>query len=121
MKISRKGTNLKPPYNRVRASKAIDIWAFGALLFHCLSGHQLFPVDKDNNIISAVVMEQLFAWDDYKLKSIVYGSVTDFFAQDLLFHILCPDPKKRISSMNIILSHPFFKDNLVSKRSQTVI
>ena len=97
------------------------LWAFGALLFHCLSGHLLFSVDKDNKIISAVVMKQLFAWDDYKLKSIVYGSVTDFFAQDLLFHILCPDPKKRLSSMNIILSHPFFKDNLVSKRSQAVI
>ena len=42
------------PYSLIKASEAIDIWSFGALIFHWLAGEPLFPVNGKDDITSAI-------------------------------------------------------------------
>jgi len=53
-------------------------------------------------------------------KSAIYNHVKDALAQDLLLHILAPDPTKRITSISDVMSHPFFQ-NITSKKTQMFI
>ncbi len=60
----RRGVKIRPPYTRMKASKSLDVWAFGLILYYMTTGKHLFSVDKDNNVCSADVVEQIHGWDD---------------------------------------------------------
>jgi len=99
----------------LKASTAIDAWAFGKLMYEVLVGEPLIPFDYSMDAFyndrSALVA--LAAWDESTLRDVVNEVVESgagTLAADLISHCLCPSPKDRPQSFDEILAHPFWKD-----------
>ena len=52
----------------VRASDAIDAWAFGVLTFLTISRRPLVPVHTDNNLHSGDSVRKAATWTDQELE-----------------------------------------------------
>lgn len=98
----------------VVAEPAIDIWAYGKLIFEVLTGESLIQFDpekeprEDNHAL--LTLEQ---WNDDDLREcieIMKDSGVSTLGIDLVSHCLLPDPSDRPTSMDEILEHKFWKD-----------
>ena len=106
----------------VAASPALDVWGFGKLLYETLVGDPLIPFDykaevfyRDQNALVA-----LAAWDDSTLRDVVaevIESGAGTLAADLISHCLCPSPEDRPQNFDIVLDHPFWKDQINRKKN----
>lgn len=85
------------------------------LLSKFLDGMTMLVCDLTNLCLSHTVINNFIL-----AKSAIYNHVKDALAQDLLLHILAPDPTKRISSISDVMTHPFFQ-NITSKKTQMFI
>ena len=52
------------PYELVQASKAVDVWAIGVLLFEFVTGQSLIPVDKNDDITEGQYMRYIAEWTE---------------------------------------------------------
>ena len=95
------------PYSLVKATKAIDIWSFGVILYALDTGAPLFDVDRDDDLKATEAMKELFEWNDYK-KAEKLQAVKDPLVGKLLMKILSEDPSKRFQSMEEILADDYF-------------
>jgi serine/threonine protein kinase len=57
------------PSKLVKATAAIDIWSFGAVLYELHTGETLFAVNRDNDLKDGASMKELCEWDDTKKMS----------------------------------------------------
>jgi serine/threonine protein kinase len=101
------------PYSVMKASPAIDIWAFGVLLFTLVSGSGLMFVNRDDDVPDEVNDHPATLTDDkiYRkiLSSIPLTLGTDAsLVRALLAKCLKVNPKERIFSMDEIMDDPFF-------------
>jgi len=95
------------PYDMVLSDTKIDIWAFGILLFSFFSGTSLFHVGFDGHLHDAASYNELFNWDIETARYKIMSLIKDPLAQDLLLKLLVPSDQ-RLSSMTLVLGHPFF-------------
>ena len=101
---------------RITAATALDIWAFGVVLFELLSGHDLFHKNvRDDTIATPAKCEALANWTDPPLNKLELilrdegiSPALVLAAQDLVSACLQGDPQARPSSMAAISEHPFF-------------
>jgi serine/threonine protein kinase len=92
------------PYKLVKATAAIDIWSFGAVLYELHTGETLFAVNRDNDLKDGASMKELCEWDDTsKLRK-----VSDLSAHGLLKKVLSADPNKRYETMEKLLEDGYF-------------
>ena len=97
------------PYTLVEASPGIDLWAFGVMLFYCLSsGSPLLSVNRDDDLSSPAGYYQAATWTKEKINREILALNTDDVAKDLLMKLLDPDPAKRIQTMSEMLNHAYF-------------
>ena len=47
------------PYEPVKASKEVDYWSLGALLFQLVAGEPLVPSNRDDDCVNGVAMAAL--------------------------------------------------------------
>ncbi len=80
----------------------LDIWCIGVLMFELLTGTIPFPGNK-MNILSENILRTKINWP----KDI------NFDAKNLISKILKPDPKDRISLVDM-LKHPFFTKHVTN-------
>ena len=103
------------------ASPAIDMWAFGKLMYEVFVGKELIPSDPEKEMCrDSKALTALGAWDTKNLKEVVGQlSLTGIgsLGADLVSHCLCPSPDDRPRSMEEILKHPFWKET--RKRGKT--
>ena len=52
------------PYELVQASRAVDVWAIGVLLFAFVTGQSLIPVDKNDDITEGQYMRYIAEWTE---------------------------------------------------------
>ena len=74
------------PYELVQASRAVDVWAVGVLLFSFVAGQSLVTVDKNDDITEGQYMRYIAEWTEAdctaKLASCECGrTCTSPFAQ----------------------------------------
>ncbi len=109
--------------NSVTASPALDIWAFGKLMFEVLVGRPLFPheqqveVDKKHD---QRFLRGLAGWDQDDLTDVVSkveNSSNGTLAADLISHCLCRRPEHRPRDMDEVLSHAFWTASSSQRRS----
>jgi len=112
-------------YETIPASCALDIWAFGKLMYEALIGKPLllsspdlgFDDDNDddgddNHTHNSRTIHELGIWDEDNLRHVineVEEAAIGTIGADLISHCLCPDPEDRPVSMEEILSHPYWK------------
>jgi hypothetical protein len=95
------------------ASVTFDVWSFGVVLYHMVTGEQLFKSDTTDNL-DAAGRRRLHA---IKIKdvNIECRKVWHPHAKDLLLRLLDPKPLKRVKDFADILNHPFLDEDAVSK------
>ncbi|EEF43871.1 calcium-dependent protein kinase 21 [Ricinus communis] len=82
--------------------KEIDVWSAGVILYILLSGVPPFWAETENGIFDAILQ------GDIDFESKPWPSISDS-AKDLIRRMLTQDPKKRITSAQV-LDHPWIKD-----------
>ncbi|WCJ20224.1 Calcium-dependent protein kinase [Euphorbia peplus] len=91
-----------PEVLRRNYGKEIDIWSAGVILYILLSGVPPFWAESEEGIFNAILQ------GDIDFHSQPWPSISDS-AKDLITRMLTQDPKKRITSAEV-LGHPWLKD-----------
>lgn len=105
------------PYRPLPASPAVDVWAFGCLLFHLCCGESLLPTtDRDDDLSTALDFLKAATWTDATLAARLAeiplaganAGPRGMLLLSLLSRIFRADPAQRLPSMKAVLAHPFF-------------
>jgi len=108
-------------HDTIIASPAIDIWAFGKLMYEVLVGKPLLPRDLDKDIgEDQRYLNLLGRWNAENLASIVAdieNSGNGTLAADLISHCLCQRPDLRPKKMDEILAHPYWSSSASQSRN----
>ncbi|ETV96423.1 serine/threonine protein kinase [Aphanomyces invadans] len=94
------------PYTTVRASTALDAWAFGCMMFDLITGTSLVPSSRSHDILPTYVATAA-TWTDEKLRQRVVEAVHDPAAQQLLLQLLVVEPSRRLT-MDQVVDHVYF-------------
>lgn len=96
----------------LEADPAVDIWAYGKLLYEVLTGETLFMTfSEDSNQFSALKCIQ--TWSDGNLSTVSDKLAEEGISStgvDLISCCLCPISSARPRSMLDIIRHPFWRD-----------
>jgi len=98
------------PYVPERASTAMDMWAFGLILYNLLAGESLLKVNRDDDLSGPESFFKAATWTDAKLATAIRSGLSKKSspaAIDLLTKLLCVEPIDRYQSMADVLAHPF--------------
>jgi len=108
------------------AHRTFDIWSYGVLMYHMLTGEPLFNYDTMDNLTDEVDKVKLMNWGDgltpTQLDEVLEGynpgnvvgkqvdadEIIDN-AKDFLRKCLMECPEDRFQSMSQVLSHPFLR------------
>ena len=102
------------PYDLVPATRAVDIWAIGALLFYLLVKAPIVPSDLDDDCANGDAMATICDWNDETAR-VKLARVDDLGARDLLSRLLVADPSKRLG-LSDALEHVFFDPKNAQKQ-----
>ncbi|KAJ4725097.1 putative Calcium-dependent protein kinase [Melia azedarach] len=91
-----------PEVLRRRYGKEIDIWSAGVILYILLSGVPPFWAETEKGIFDAILQ------GDIDFESAPWPTISSS-AKDLVRRMLTQDPKKRITSSQV-LEHPWIKE-----------
>ena len=98
--------------NTIVASVALDVWAFGKIMYEALVGHRL--INLDENLGLQENQESLFSlakWGDKDIERVIKDlAIQDVNATgaDLISQCLSSNARDRPSSMTEVLQHPFW-------------
>jgi serine/threonine protein kinase len=91
---------------RLLASGTYDVWSFGAVLFHLITGQSLFLANHLDDLDDGE-LRKLAAWDEASLDAVVNKigkrNRRSALARHLLLQILLPDPSIRPTMESIVL------------------
>ncbi|RHZ15144.1 hypothetical protein DYB37_009645, partial [Aphanomyces astaci] len=95
------------PFQPVVASPALDVWAFGVLMYQMYSGVELVPTDINQDVDDSGIARAA-TWTDADLSKRLQNKVSNALARDLMAKLLVVDPSDRIS-VQAMLGHPYFE------------
>ncbi|ETV77916.1 serine/threonine protein kinase [Aphanomyces astaci] len=94
------------PYQLVKASPAIDMWAFGCMLFQLYSEAELVPTDR-NQDADDDAMDRAATWTADALGRRIRSKVSNGLAADLIQRLLVVEPENRMG-VRQVLDHAYF-------------
>ncbi|KAF0700109.1 Aste57867_9340 [Aphanomyces stellatus] len=94
------------PYDLIQATPAIDLWAFGCLMYQMISGEELVATDLNQDVVSDRVTEAA-SWTPETLKRRIETNIADTATLDLISNLLVVNPDKRLS-LDQVLTHTYF-------------
>mmetsp|Transcript_38287 Transcript_38287/g.92623 ORF Transcript_38287/g.92623 Transcript_38287/m.92623 type:complete len:291 (+) Transcript_38287:4934-5806(+) len=100
----------------VISDPSIDIWAFGKLAYEAILGKPLVAYDANLPANDVVALLEVMEWNEDCLKDVFHellesGGIAESGAE-LFTSCLFPRPEDRPKSMEEILSHPFWQQNI---------
>jgi hypothetical protein len=110
------------PYEPVKATVAVDIWALGALLYNLCAKQPLAPSTRDDDLISGDAMKFIANWDDATAREALL-KVRDPAARDLCSRLLRADPIERrdVDLEDLLKCHPFFEPKGAEAQLQEIM
>ncbi|KAF0682974.1 Aste57867_24987 [Aphanomyces stellatus] len=97
----RPGHSAALPYTLVEATPAVDMWAFGCLMYRMLCGEELVHTDINHDVVSHQ-MKLAATWTDEKLTARIDANIPETWAQSVLKNLLVVDPTQRPSAAEAI-------------------
>ncbi|RHY65656.1 hypothetical protein DYB30_007853 [Aphanomyces astaci] len=107
------------PYTLVKATPAVDMWAFGVLMYQMYSGVELVPTDRNQDVDDSSI-ERAATWTPADLATRLQNKVANPVARDLLLKLLAVDPNDRIS-VHAMLGHAYFEIKQVDSTTKQVL
>ena len=112
------------PYENdlVKASVAIDMWAFGVLLYYLVSASPLLSVNRDEDLLDKDFARILEWAENGMFQKMIEAQVRpkDSSAADLLLKLLDPNPDLRWN-IDSVLESDFFKHSDVGATRQLIM
>lgn len=91
------------------ASPAIDLWAFGHMVYESLVGAPLSAYSHRGQRIKSSNLAKISRWDDHSLqRALRHTDVEDTLARDVISKFFNPDPEQRFQSIRDAIADPFF-------------
>ncbi|KAF0720107.1 hypothetical protein As57867_000548, partial [Aphanomyces stellatus] len=95
------------PFELVRASAAVDVWAFGVLMYQMYSGEELVPTNINQDVLDDKI-QKAATWTQDALIQRIRSKVSNQVASDLIEKLLVVTPENRLN-MASVLQHAYFK------------
>ena len=93
----------------VEASPAIDLWAFGNMVYESLVGAPLSAYSHRGQRVKSSNLAKIAKWDQHQLiRAVRHMDPDDNLARDVVEKFLNPDPEKRFQSVREALADPYF-------------
>ena len=93
----------------IEAAATYDIWAYGVVVYEAIAGLPLAPYAcRGKRAMTINEVCKIGLWENQSVRKALKVIPENDIAQDLLKHLLHPDPEQRVSSMRAVLEHPFF-------------
>jgi Protein kinase domain/Ankyrin repeats (many copies)/IQ calmodulin-binding motif len=100
----------------IAADPTYDIWAYGVIVYESIAGVPLGPYAcRGKRAMTQAEVCKIGVWDEGSVRKVLKYIPDDEIAQDLLKKLLHHDPEHRISSMRLVLEHPFFTGGSLPK------
>eukprot|EP01036_Dinobryon_divergens_P035248 gene35248-45646_t len=96
----KKTSSASLPFKLVRASKSMDVWSFGLIMFELLSAH----VNREDDLID--IQQSAFSWTtlaiEAQLNNLLNDKISMQAALSLLKKLLVFDPHKRLTMKDVL-------------------
>lgn len=93
----------------ITASPAIDLWAFGNMVYEALVGAPLTAYSHRGQRVKSSNLAKIARWDEHSLqRALRFIDVNDTLARDVISKFLHPDPEQRFQSIREATADPFF-------------
>jgi len=91
------------------ASPAIDVWAFGHIVYESLAGAPLSAYSHRGQRVKSSNLAKISRWDDHSLqRALRHIDADDTLAVNVITKFLNPDPEQRFQSIRDAIGDPFF-------------
>lgn len=105
----------------IQAQATYDIWAYGVVVYEAIAGVPLSPYAcRGKRAMTNTEIGKIGMWDEHSLRKSLRHVADDPIARDLLKRLLHHDPARRISSMRLVLEHPFFNGGNLPKNHDSM-
>mmetsp|Transcript_3892 Transcript_3892/g.8719 ORF Transcript_3892/g.8719 Transcript_3892/m.8719 type:complete len:2464 (-) Transcript_3892:122-7513(-) len=93
----------------VTASPAIDLWAFGHMVYESVVGSPLSAYSHRGQRVKSANLAKIARWDDHSLqRALRHVDAEDTLARDVISKFFHPDPDQRFKSIRDAIADPFF-------------
>ena len=103
----------------ITATPAVDLWAFGHLVFESIVGAPLSAYSHRGKRVKSANLAKIARWDQSSLKrALKHIDESDTLARDVVSKFLDPDPRKRYQSLRDAIADPFFHTDVGDRKLQ---
>ena len=93
----------------ITASPAVDLWAFGHLIYESVVGAPLSAYSHRGQRVKSANLAKIARWDESSLKrALKHIDESDTLARDVVSKFLSPDPEQRYHSLRDAIADPYF-------------
>ncbi len=93
----------------VTSSPAIDLWAFGHMVYESVVGAPLLAYSHRGKRVKSSNLAKIARWDDESLqKALENVDENDKLSRNVIHKLLNPDPENRFKSIREAIADPFF-------------
>ena len=93
----------------VIASPAVDLWAFGHMVFEAVVGGPLPAYSHRGKRVKSANLAKIARWDEDSLqRALGHVDEKDVLARSVIRRLLHPDPTKRFKSIREAIADSFF-------------
>ena len=101
----------------VTASDALDIWAFGNMVYEAMVGTPLSAYSHRGQRVKSSNLAKIAKWDDHSLqRALRFVDAEDTLVRDVISKFLHPDPAQRFQSIREAIADPFFNTDVGDRK-----